>query len=86
MLTTFATHKGRKRYIRLIFGLSSASEMYQYVIHQTLQGIPGVRNISNDIIVFGSDQDSHDRNLELTLHTLRARDLRLTERSVSLVF
>ena len=65
VLTTFSTHKGLKRHKRLIFGLSSAPEMYQYVIQQIRQGIPGVRNISDDIIVFGSDQDSHDRNLEL---------------------
>ena len=77
VLTTFATHKGLKRYKRLIFGLSSAPEMYQYVIQQTLQGIPGVRNISDDIIVFGSDQDSHDRNLERTLERLESKGLTL---------
>ena len=77
VLTTFSTHKGLKRYKRLIFGLSSAPEMYQYVIQRTLQGIPGVRNISDDIIVFGSDQDSHDRNLELTLSRLENTGLTL---------
>ena len=66
VLTTFSTHKGLKRYKRLIFGLSSAPEMYQYVIQRTLQGIPGVRNISDDIVVFASDQGSHDRSLELS--------------------
>ena len=65
VLTTFSTHKGLKRYKRLIFGLSSAPEMYQYVIQRTLQGILGVRK-NSDIIVFGSDQGSHDRSLELS--------------------
>ena len=77
MLTTFSTHKGLKRYKHLIFGLSSAPEMYQYVIQRTLQGIPGVRNISEDIIVFGSDQGSHDRSLELTLSRLENTGLTL---------
>lgn len=77
ILTTFSTHKGLKRYKRLIFGLSSAPEMYQYVIQQTLQGIPGARNISDDIIVFGSDQESHDRSLELTLSRLKSKGLTL---------
>ena len=37
LTSTFSTYKGLKRYKRLIFGLSSAPEMYQYVIQQTLQ-------------------------------------------------
>jgi len=77
VLTTFSTHKGLKRYKRLIFGLSSAPEMYQYVIQQTLQGIPGARNISDDIIVFGTDQESHDKSLELTLERLKLKGLTL---------
>ena len=51
VLTTFSTHMGVKRYERLIFGLSSASEIYQHIIQEVLQGIPGARNISDDIIV-----------------------------------
>ena len=81
-LTTFSTHKGLKRYKRLIFGLSSAPEMYQYVIQQTLQGIPGARNISDDIIVFGSDQESHDKNLDQTLSRLESKGLTLNQESV----
>ena len=77
VLTTFATHKGLKRYKRLIFGLSSAPEMYQYVVQHTLQGIPGVRNISDGIIVFGPDQESQDKNLDLTLARLQSKGLTL---------
>lgn len=77
VLTTFSTHNGLKRYKRLIFGLSSAPEMYQYVIQQTLQGIPGAWNISDDIIVFGSDQKSHDKSLDMTLSRLQSKGLTL---------
>jgi len=77
VLTTFATHKGLKRYKRLIFGLSSAPEMYQYVVQHTLQGIPRIRNISDGIIVFGPDQESHDKNLDLTLARLQSKGLTL---------
>lgn len=37
LTSTYSTHKGLERYKHLIFGLSSAPEMYQYVIQQTLQ-------------------------------------------------
>ena len=69
-LTTFSTSQGLKRSKRLIFGLSSASEMYQFVIQHALQGIPGVRNISDDIIVFGKARADHDRSLDQTLQRL----------------
>lgn len=51
--------------------------MYQYVIQQTLQGIPGAQNISDDIIVFGSDQKSHDKSLDMTLPHLKSKGLAL---------
>ena len=78
-LTTFSTPQGLKRYKRLIFGLSSASEMYQFVIQQALQGIPGVRNISDDIIVFGKTRADHDRSLDQTLQRLCDRGLTLNK-------
>jgi hypothetical protein len=78
-LTTFITPQGLKRCKRLIFGLTSASEMYQFVIQQVLIGIPGVRNISDDIIVFGTTQAEHDRSLDQTLQRLHANGLTLNK-------
>lgn len=51
--------------------------MYQCVIQQTLQGFPGARNISDGIFVFGSDQASHDKSLELTLERHESKGLTL---------
>ncbi|XP_071498192.1 calcium-activated chloride channel regulator 1-like [Diadema antillarum] len=59
-ITTFSTNQGLMRYKLLIFGLSSASEIYQHAIQQALSGLNGVRNISNDIIVFGNDVDHQE--------------------------
>ncbi|CAB4019152.1 Retrovirus-related Pol poly from transposon, partial [Paramuricea clavata] len=69
--TTFATHTGLYRYKRLMFGVSAASEIYQHVIQQSLQGCPGMRNISDDITVFGKTQQEHDHNLNTVLATLQ---------------
>ena len=46
-ITTFVTNKGLYRYKRLNFGISSASEMYQHIIEQVIQGCDGARNISD---------------------------------------
>ena len=78
-LTTFVTHKGLRRYTRLMFGLSSASEIFQEIIQQILAGIPGARNISDDIVVFGKDQASHDQALQQVFERLRARGLTLNQ-------
>ena len=40
-ITTFGTHMGSMRYKRLNFGISSAPEIFQNVIRETLEGIDG---------------------------------------------
>jgi hypothetical protein len=54
-----------------MFGVSAAPEIYQHVNQQSLQGCPGMRNISDDIIVFGKTQQEHDHNLNTVLATLQ---------------
>ena len=76
-LTTFATHDGLYRYKRLMFGISATPEIYQHAIQQVLQGLPGVKNISDDIIVFGKDKSEHDHNLHGVLRRLQDRGLTL---------
>lgn len=76
-ITTFATHKGLYRYKRLLFGVSSASEQYQHEISMALAGIEGVDNISDDIIVHGPDQPTHDRRLCAVFERLHESGLTL---------
>ncbi|CAB4026619.1 Transposon Tf2-9 poly [Paramuricea clavata] len=76
-LTTFHTHKGLMRYKRLCFGVNSAPEQFQYAIQQTLQGLEGVRNIADDIIVWGKSQKEHDTHLEALMKRLSENNLTL---------
>ena len=78
-ITTFTTQNGLYQYTRLMFGVSSAPEIYQHVIQQVLQGCRGVRNISDDIIVFGKTRDEHDQNLETVLQRLQQSNLTLNQ-------
>ncbi|XP_028418157.1 uncharacterized protein LOC114543323 [Dendronephthya gigantea] len=59
--------------------LTPASRLgsFQQVIQQALQGIPGVKNISDDIIVFGRTQEEHDAALADTFQRLREKGLTL---------
>ncbi len=76
-VTTFCTHEGLYRYKQLPFGISSASEVFQNVLQQSLQGLHGVRNIADDLIVWGKSQEEHDRNLEALFQRLDAKGLTL---------
>ena len=62
-ITTFTTHVGLRRYKRLIFGISSAAEKFQAIIRDSLDELQGVKNISDDIIIYGKDQAEHDLRL-----------------------
>ena len=76
-ITTFSTHLGLWRYKRLNFGVSSAAEVFQNAIRETLSGISGAINISDDIPVFGATQEEHDKNLKATFARLRECGLTL---------
>ena len=76
-ITTFTTHCGLYRYKPLMFGISSASEVYQHVTQQALQGCEGIANISDDIIVHGRNNEEHDKRLQRVLERLKEKNLTL---------
>jgi len=76
-ITTFITHEGLYRYKRLMFGISSAPEKYQQIIHNVLQGCQGVANIADDIIVYGRGIEEHDANLHAVLERIKESGMTL---------
>ena len=57
--------------------MSSASEIFHETIRQVIQDIQGVRNISEDIVVFGENQEQHDIALRKVLKRLSEKGLTL---------
>ena len=78
-VTMFSTHVGLRRYKRLPFGINAASEIFQESLKELLTGLPGCKNISDDIIVFGKAKDEHDKNLHGVLQRLKDNNLRLSK-------
>ncbi len=78
-VTTFSTHVGLYRYKRLNYGTNAAAEIFQYTLQTALQGLEGVKNIADDIIVFGSTRAEHDANLDKCLQRLAIKGLRLNQ-------
>ena len=66
-ITMFAVHVGLFRYKRLLFGVCSASEQYQYEISTALGGLLGVENISDDIIVHAPGTEIHNQGMHAVL-------------------
>ena len=78
--TTFSTQDGLWRYKRLNFGVSSASEIFQHAIARALSDIDGVKNMSDDIIVYGKTKAEHDRNLRNVFIRLRESNITLNRK------
>jgi hypothetical protein len=78
-ITTFTTHVGLRRYKRLSFGVSSAAEIFQNTLSNSLERLDGVRNISDDIVVFGRNQEEHDKRLCKLFERLKERNLTLNK-------
>ena len=57
------------RYKRLIFGINAAAEMFQDVIASAISDIPSVKNISDDVIIYGANRMEHNK----TLHAVQTR-------------
>ena len=74
-LTVFSAHNGLWRFKRLNFGVNSAAEQFQNLIQSALAGLPGVINISDDILVFGKDPEEHKERLRNCLQRLREKNL-----------
>ena len=76
-ITTFVTPFGLFQYKRLMFGIASAPEIYQYQIQKAISGLTGCQNYADDIIIFGSSKEEHDERLNKFLQRMTQLGLTL---------
>ena len=60
-LTTFITPFGRFCFNKLPFGISSAPEHFQKQMCNMLEGLEGVLCLADDVLVYGQNQEEHDK-------------------------
>ena len=75
---------GRYRYTRLPFGIKSAPEVFQRYMSQMLERITGADAIVDDILVWGSTVEEHDKRLRQVLERAQAYNLRLNKKNCQL--
>ena len=89
-MTTFWTPWGRKRWLKLPFGVSVAPEVYQRKQHELLMGLSGVEPIADDILVVGcgdSDEEAEcDHDAKLLALMVRCRQVKLRQSIKKLQF
>ena len=66
-LTTFHSPWGRKGFLRMPFGLPSASEIMQKRNEETFGDISGVHVIADDLIIVAENPQEHDHIMRLVL-------------------
>lgn len=76
-ICTFATPFGRYRFLRLPFGISSASEVFQKTLNEIFESLPGIRVYVDDILVWGTSREQHDRCLKSALEAAKRAGLAL---------
>ena len=77
LLTTFSTPFGRYRFLRMPFGLTSASEVFQRAMEELFTGYP-CAIIVDDLLVWGEGTADHDANLKKILQRAREIDMKLS--------
>lgn len=76
-LCTMATPRGRYRYLRLPFGLKSATEVYLQAMSDLFGDLPGVFIYFDDFLVTGETQEELQENLKLVFLRCRLHNLKL---------
>ena len=78
-LTTFITPFGRFCYKRLPMGINIGPEVFQLQMQKVLQGLSGCTVIMDDILVWGTTLEEHNRNLMAVKQRITESGLTLNE-------
>lgn len=83
-LTTFITPFGRFHFKRLPFGITSAPEIFQRKMMETMQGLEGVEIFMDDVLVYGATVSEHDQRLEKAMQRIETAGLKLNREKCSI--
>ncbi|UYV70568.1 K02A2.6-like, partial [Cordylochernes scorpioides] len=73
-----STPFGRYRFLKLPFGISSAPEIFQKIVHKIFCDIPNVVCYIDDLLIWGNSIEYHNSTLKKVLDLARESRLKLT--------
>ena len=77
MLTAMLTPFGIYVYNMLAMGLSNATDLFETCIREILDGLSGVTNIADDVLVFGRTESEYKTNMTSFLDRCVEQDMHL---------
>ena len=76
-LLTFNSPYGRFRFLRKAYGIKSASDVCQYYISNIIEGLDGVVNSQDDIIIWGETMEELKKRTIEVSSSIRKHGLKL---------
>ena len=82
LLTTFNTPWGKYRWLRMPFGLKVSGDVFQERLDKVLRLVPGVLGITDDIVIHGATENTHDGTVVVLCETARLNNLSLNSKKM----
>ena len=82
LLTTFNTLWGKYRWLRMAFGLKVSGDVFQERLDRVLRLVPGVLGISDDIVIHGATENTHNGTVLILCETARLNNLSLNSKKM----
>jgi hypothetical protein len=76
LFTTFSTVFGRYRWLRLPFGISASSDLFQHKLEEIFDGLTGMPSIVDDILIYVETREEHDANLRNILERAKNKGMK----------
>ena len=77
LLTSFITPHRRYCFNKLLFGISSAPELFQSRMNRILKGLEGNLCHMDNVLIYGADKAEHDSRLRAVLERLQTAGVTL---------
>ena len=82
LLTTFNTLWGKYRCLRMPFGLKVSGYVFQESLDRALRLVPGVLGITDDIVIHGATENTHNGTVLVLCETSRLNNLSLNSKKM----
>ena len=81
-MCTFNTLFGRYRFLRMLFGICSASEVLQKRVYKVFGDKQGVAVIADDMIIAGATKDEHEQLLRNIMQRAREQNVKFNPKKI----